>query len=155
MLHITNKNRTQNVFEGTDIGVGVDEYIKAQKKEKAPEADNAVFLIENEDVPFNTENEEFIKAVKKIKNSFFDTVYLYSDYYSAKKESDGNTKAVIEYLKGKKLKVFLVLDTSFDDKTVGEISKISDGIIMYQGHISTDKFNSLLLKTKKQSLSVQ
>lgn len=148
VLHITNKNRTQDVFEGTDIGVGVDEYIKAQKKEKAPEADNAVFLIENEDVPFNTENEEFIKAVKKIKSSFFDTVYLYSDYYSAKKESDGNTKAVIEYLKEKKLKVFLVLDTSFDDKTVGEISKISDGIIMYQGDISTDKFNSLLLKTK-------
>ena len=85
VLHITNKNRVQDVFEGTDIAVGVDEYIKAQQKEKAPDTANAVFLTENADVPFDIENEEFVKAVKKIKDSFFDTVYLYSDYYSAKK----------------------------------------------------------------------
>ena len=99
VLHITNKNKTQDVFEGTDIAVGVDEYIKTQKKEKAPDADNIIFLTENKDVPFDTENKEFQKAVKKIKESFFDTVYLVSDYYSAKKESNGDTKAVIEYLK--------------------------------------------------------
>ena len=148
VLHITNQNRTQDVFQGTDINVGVDEYIKTQKKEKAPEMNNAVFLRENTDVSFDTENEEFVKAVKKIKGSFFDTVYLYSDYYSAKKESDGNTKAVIEYLKAEKIKVYLVLDPSFDDKTVGEMSALCNGIIMYQGDMSTDKFNSLLLKTK-------
>lgn len=152
VLHITNKNRAQDVFEGTDIAVGVDEYIKTQKKEKAPEGDNAIFLRENEDVPFDAENEDFQKAVKKIKGSFFDTVYLVSDYYSSKKESDGNTKAVIEYLKNEKLKVYLVTDTSFDDKTVGEMSEICDGIIMNQGQMSTEGFNSLLLKTKANML---
>ena len=50
VLHITNKNKTQDVFEGTDIAVGVDEYIKTQKKEKAPDADNIIFLTENKDV---------------------------------------------------------------------------------------------------------
>ena len=148
VLHITNKNRTQDVFEGTDIAVGVDEYIKTQKKEKATDADNIIFLTENKDVPFDTENKEFQKAVKKIKESFFDTVYLVSDYYSAKKESDGDTKAVIEYLKAEKLKVFLVTDTSFDDKTIGEMSEICNGIIMNQGQIPTESFNSLLLRTK-------
>lgn len=152
VLHITNQNRTQDVFQGTDINVGVDEYIKNQKKEKAPDMNNAIFLRENEDAPFDTENDEFIKAVKKIKGSFFDTVYLYSNYYSEKKESDGNTKAVIEYLKNEKLKVYLVLEASFDDKTVGEMSALCNGIIMYQGDMSTDKFNSLLLKTKTNIL---
>lgn len=152
VLHITNQNRTQDVFQGTDINVGVDEYIKNQKKEKAPEMNNAIFLRENEDAPFDTENDEFIKAVKKIKGSFFDTVYLYSNYYSEKKESDGNTKAVIEYLKNEKLKVYLVLEASFDDKTVGEMSALCNGIIMYQGDMSTDKFNSLLLKAKTNIL---
>lgn len=151
-LHFTNKNRTADVFEGTDIGVNVDEYIKNQSKEKAEKMSNAVFLCENTDVPFNTQSEEFQKAVKDIKKSFFDTVFLYSDYYSEKKVSEGNTKAVIEYLKNEKLKVYLVLDTFFDDKIVGEMTKLTDGIIMNQGELSTEKFNSLLLKTKANML---
>lgn len=148
VLHITNQNRTQDVFQGTDINVGVDEYIKTQSKEKAAKMNNAVLLRENSDAVFDVENEEFINAVKKIKNSFFDTVFLYSDYYSEKKESDGNTKAVIEYLKNEKLKVYLILHKSFDDKTVGDFSALCDGIIMCQNEMSTEKFNSLLLKTK-------
>ena len=51
VLHITNKNRTQDVFEGTDICVGVDEYIKAQKKEKAPDGYFS-FLVEVTGLPY-------------------------------------------------------------------------------------------------------
>ena len=147
-LHITNKNRTADVFEGTDINLSVDEYIKNQSKVKAESMNNAVFLREEKDVPFDTQNEQFKKAVKEIKNSFFDTVYLYSDYYSGKKESGGNTKAVIEYLKNQKLRVYLVLHNETGEKLIGEMCGATDGIVMYQGEKSTDDFNSLLLKAK-------
>ena len=72
-LHITNKNRTEDVFSGTDITVSVDEYIKTQNTVKAASADNAVFLRENTDVPFDPENEDFQKAVKTVKNGIFNS----------------------------------------------------------------------------------
>lgn len=151
-LHITGKNRTEDVFSGTDITVSVDEYIKNQNKVKAVSADNAVFLKENTDVPFDIENEEFLKAVDFIKESLFNTVVLFSDYYSFGKESEGDTKGVIEHLRNEKLKVYLVLSEENADKFAGTMSESVNGIIVYQGEVTTEKFNSLLLKLKGEML---
>ena len=151
-LHITGKNRTEDVFSGTDITVSVDEYIKNQNKVKAASADNAVFLKENTDVPFDIENEEFLKAVDFIKESLFNTVVLFSDYYSFGKESEGDTKGVIEHLRNEKLKVYLVLSEENANKFAGTMSESVNGIIVYQGEATTEKFNSLLLKLKGEKL---
>lgn len=151
-LHITGKNRTEDVFSGTDITVSVDEYIKTQNKVKAASVSNAVFLKENTDVPFDTENEDFKKAAKTIKDSFFDTVILFSDYYSFGKDSDGDTAKVIEYLRDKKLKVYLVLSKENADKFAAAMSEKANGIMIYQGEETTEKFNSFLLKLKGDML---
>ncbi len=151
-LHISGKSRVEDVFDGTDITVSVDEYIKTQNKVKAASTNNAVFLKENTDVPFNAENEEFKKAVKTIKDSFFDTVILLSDYYSVGKDSDGDTVGVIEYLKGENLKVYLVLSKDNADKFAGTMSEKANGIMVYQGDETTEKFNSFLLNLKGNML---
>lgn len=151
-LHITSKNRTEDVFSGTDITISVDEYIKTQNKVKAASMNNAVFLKENTDVPFDTDNEDFKKAVKTIKNSFFNTVVLFSDYYSFGKDSDGDTTGVIEYLRGEKLKVYLVLSKDNATKFAGAMSEKANGIIVYQEKETTEKFNSFLLNLKAEML---
>ena len=151
-LHITNKNRTEDVFSGTDITVSVDEYIKTQNTVKAASADNAVFLRENTDVPFDPENEDFQKAVKTVKNGIFNTVILFSDYYSYGKDSDGDTVGVIEYLREKKLKVYLVMNRENAEKYAGGISEKANGVMVYQDSESTEKFNTFLLKLKADML---
>lgn len=151
-LHITNQNRTADVFEGTDIAVGVDEYIKNQNLVRAKDLSNAILLKENEDVPFDAENDEFRKAVKNIKGSFFDTVVLYSDFYSAGKESDGDTKAIIECLKNEKLKVYLIMNSETVSEYVDTMSELCDGIFVFQREESMEEFNSLLLRVKAEML---
>lgn len=150
-LHIANRNDAFEVFEGTDITENVDEYIKSQSKEKAPEMNDAVWLRETKDVPFDTEDEKFQKAVRDIKESYFDTVFLSSEYYSAKKDeslsTDGDSKGAIEYIKNQKLKVYLRIDSSHDVETVCEMAKICDGIIV-SGSDEIEKLNSKLLKIK-------
>ncbi len=152
VLHITNRNRVFDSFEGTDITGTVDEYIKSQKKEKAPEMSNAIWLCENYDVPFDAENEEFLKVADEIEKLYFDTVFLRSEFYSSPKNKNENPKSeiskVIEVLKKNKLKVYLQTDSSFDVAEFCEMAEYCDGFIISDSKNDMDKFNSKLLAVK-------
>lgn len=156
VLHITNRNDVFEAFKGTDITENVDEYIKSQSKEKAPEMRNGIWLKENYDVDFDTESEDFQNAVEKIKKLSFDTVFLDSEFYSSKREknekSETDVPDVITYLKNENLSVYLLMDSSFDIQTVCKMAKECSGIIISHSTNDIEQLNNVLMAIKTAAL---
>ena len=86
MVHLSNKNFVEDVFIGNDIEHGVDEYLLSQGYVKFPEKEKGVWLVENTDTDFDRDSEKLNKALTALEKSFFDTVFLRSEYFSAVNE---------------------------------------------------------------------
>ncbi len=153
MVHLSNKNFVEDVFIGNDIEHGVDEYLISQGYVKFPEKEKGVWLVENKDTDFGKDSEKLAKAVKAIGESFFDTVFIRSEYFSAVNEdlsfSDNIAKIenIFSLLKEQKKKVYLEMHTDFEERIFGEASSVCDGIVLRNDKkMSPEKFNFLLSK---------
>ncbi len=153
MVHLSNENFVEDVFIGTDIEDGVDEYLISQGYVKFPEKEKAVWLEENTDTDFSLDSEKLKKAVKTIGKSFFDTVFVRSEYFSAVNGelsfSDNLAKIsnLASLLKEEDKKVYLEMHTDFGEEVFSEAVSLCDGIILRNDKkMSPEKFNHLLSK---------
>lgn len=153
MVHLSNKNFVEDVFIGTGIEDGVDEYLISQGYVKFPEKERAVWLTENTDTDFEKDSEKLEKTLKSLEKTFFDTVFIRSEYFSAvSKEhslSDNLEKIsnLSSLLKEQNKKVYLEMHTDSEEKVFGEAVSFCDGIILRNDKkISSEKLNLLLSK---------
>ncbi|MBE6775962.1 MAG: N-acetylmuramoyl-L-alanine amidase [Ruminococcaceae bacterium] len=153
MVHLSNKNFVEDVFIGTDIQDGVDEYLISQGYLKFPEKEKAVWLTENTDTDFEKDSKSLAKTVKALKNSLFDTVFIRSEYFSSVNEelslSENLSKIsnLVSLLKEQEKKAYLEMHTDFDEKVFAEAVSVFDGIILRNDKkMSPEKFNMLLSK---------
>ncbi len=153
MVHLSNKNFVEDVFIGSGIEDGVDEYLISQGYEKAPEREKGIWLIEKTDTDFEKESENLNKAIESLGESFFDTVFIRSEYFSAAKseqdfeESLSRIKNIASLLKEKGKKVYLEMHTACAEDAFSEIALICDGIILRNDKkMSPERFNFLLSK---------
>lgn len=153
MVHLSNKNFVEDVFIGTDIGDGVDEYLISQGYLKFPEKEKAVWLVEGTDTDFGADSEKLTNAVKTLKNSLFDTVFIRSKYFSQAGEEGSYSDNLAEIsnlvslLREGDKKAFLEMHTDFSEKAFAEAAALCDGIILRNDKkMSPEKFNMLLSK---------
>ncbi len=156
MVHLSNKNFVEDVFIGTDIGDGVDEYLISQGYVKFPEKEKAVWLEENTDTDFAQDSEKLKKAVKTVGKSFFDTVFIRSEYFSevneelSFEENLAKISNLVSLLKEQDKKAYLEMHTDFGEKTFAEAVKLCDGIILRNDKkMSPERFNLLLSKAAR------
>lgn len=151
-MHFAGRQQLESVFEGTDINKDADEVLLSQGKEKAPSAKNALWLIEDADISFDSE-EKIKKAAKKIDKEAFTYVFL---QFKSLLDLDGKItddslkklKAVSEALKDEGFKVYCTIESSCNMSAVGEIMKYTNGIIVDAEALDVDKLNSTLIKIK-------
>ncbi len=157
MVHLSNKNFVEDVFIGSGIEDGVDEYLISQGYVKFPEKEKAVWLVENADTDFAKDSEKLEKAVRTLEKSVFDTVFVRSKYFSdAESElSYSESLSQFEYLstllKEQGKKVYLEMHTDSDEKAFREISALCDGIILRNDKkMSPERFNFFLSQAVRE-----
>ncbi len=156
MVHLSNKNFVEDVFIGTDIEDGVDEYLISQGYVKFPEKETGIWLVENTDTDFGIDSEKLNKALKTIEKSLFDTVFIRSEYFSAVNEELSYRDNISEIsnlaslLKEQGKKVYLEMHTDFEEDVFGGVSSLCDGIVLRNDKkMSPEKFNFLLSKAAR------
>ncbi len=155
MVHLSNKNFVEDVFIGSDIESGVDEYYISQGYVKFPEKDKAVWLVENTDTDFSEESEKLNKAIKTLEKSVFDTVFIRSEYFSSAEgelsDSLSEIKNLTSALQEQGKRVYLEMHTDSDGKAFSEVSSLCDGIILRNDKkMSPEKFNFLLSQAVRE-----
>ncbi len=157
MVHLSNKNFVEDVFIGSNVADGVDEYLISQGYLKFPEKEKAVWLVENTDTDFAPDSEKLDKAVTVIGKSDFDTVFIRSEYFSSAEselsfsDSLSEIENISGLLKDKGKRVFLEMHTDSDEKAFSEISSLCDGIILRNDKkMSPERFNFLLSQSVRE-----
>ncbi|MBR5437549.1 MAG: hypothetical protein IKV21_01395, partial [Clostridia bacterium] len=158
MVQLSNKNFVEDVFVGSNIDDGVDEYLISQGYEKFPEKEKGIWLIENKDTDFDKDSEKLTKVLEALEKSVFDSVYVRSEYFSASSpEGDYSRKlsqisALASALKQQGKKVYLEMHTDHSKKVFSDITALCDGIILRNdGKMSYEKFNHLLSSAVKKT----
>lgn len=153
MIHFSNKNFVEDVFLGSDIEDGVDEYLISQGYVKAPESEVGVWLTEYYDTDFTEESEELEKTLKELKKSVFGSVFIRSNYFSGKGENDGyneslkNLKNLSEKLKEQNKKMYLEMSLQLSEEAFTSVAPLCDAIILTDSeNLNAEKLNSKLLK---------
>ncbi len=119
----------QNVVEMSELLL--------EAKEKACEKENALWLIENYDTPFDVTSSGFISVINESQGYFFDTYYLRSGAFYKEKNSTYDyalktqkITSVINYIKNKGKKCALVFDSSFISSEFTELFLLCDRIVI-------------------------
>ncbi len=151
-MYFAGRQQIEDVFSGTDITQSADEALLNMGKEKAPEAHNALWLRENSDVSFGSE-EMLRKAADKIDKDAFTYVFLEFEELlgnEGKLNSDSLKKlqTASGILKEKGFKVYCQVPLECHISAVSEIMKHTDGMLVRCDNVSVDKLNSKLLKIK-------
>ncbi len=153
MIHFSNENFVEDVFLGSNIEENVDDYLISQGYVKAPEKSMGVWLIENYDTDFERDSEKLEEALTYIEESFFDTVFIRSEYFSKQSEETDysrslmNLKNVATVLKEKGRTVYIEVCLSFGNDIFTELSAFCDGFILVNDkNLSPEKLNSVLMK---------
>ena len=151
-MHFAGRKQIEDVFGNENMTQNADEALLNMGKEKAPEADNALWLYENEDVPFSDE-EAIKKIADKIDKDAFTYVFLSFNSLlgsDGKIASEALTKlsSVSGIFKGKGFKVYCKVPINCHLGAVNEIMKHTDGMIVDGEKTGVDKLNNKLLTIK-------
>lgn len=151
-VYFAGRPQVEDIFGSTDITQNPDEELLALGKEKAPDADNALWLYENSDVSFSDE-----KAIKKVADRIDKEAFSYV-FLSFKNllGSDGkiisealeNLQNISDILNRKGFKVYCKVPINCHLASVNEIMKCTDGMIVDGENVKVDKLNNKLLAIK-------
>lgn len=151
MVHLSNENFVEDVFVGSDIEDGVDDYLISQGYVKAPEKEIGVWLEENVDTDFEKDGGNLNKALDDIGKSLFDTVFIRSVFFSSSDseasldENLSKISNVSSCLKEKGKKIFIEMHMSLDEKAFEKVSALCDGIVLRNDKkMSPERFNYFL-----------
>ncbi len=157
MVHLSNKNFVEDVFIGSGIEDGVDEYLISQGYVNFPEKEKAVWLVENTDTDFGKDSEKLEKAVRTLEKSVFDIVFVRSEYFSSAESERSFSESLSEIenlsslIKEQGKKFYLEMHTDSDEKAFGEIPSLCDGIILRNDKkMSPERFNFLLSQAVRE-----
>lgn len=151
-LHFAGRRQIESVFEGTDIKENADELLLNKGKEKAPDAQNALWLKEDTDISFK--DEATIKKVgAKIDKEAFTYIFL-----EINKLLDGDGKITDDslnklemsskVLKSMGFKVYCAVPNEIAINSVSKIMERTSGIIVLGEGLNVDELNSTLIKIK-------
>ncbi len=151
-MHSAGKQQIEDVFDGMNITQSADEALLNMGKEKAPTADNALWLKENSDVLFS-DKEAFAEIAENIDKEAFGYVFLAFDTLLG---NDGKISAeelqklqtVSGILKEKGFSVYCKVPLGCHISAVSEIMKHTDGMIVDGENSGVDKLNNKLLTIK-------
>ncbi len=157
-MHFALRQQIEDVFDGADITENADEALLNMGKEKAPEAENALWLCEDSDITFADEK-KLQKAVDKIDKEAFTYVFLrFKGLLDSEGKLNGekliSLETLSEILRAKGFKVYVEADINCHISSVSEIMKHTDGIIISGTKaLSVDKLNNKLLKIKAATVT--
>lgn len=155
LIHFRDKFFLEQTFTGSTSDYNADELILNAEKEKAPKAENILWLTEDEDVVFDAENEATVKKAEEIGKDFYSGIILQSSTLAKK---DGNISAsdknrlrkIAELFKANGKKVYFSVDISFGESEITELCAFSDGVVLCGAqNITAEKLNPTLLKIKQ------
>ncbi len=156
-MYFAGREQIEDVFGNENTTQDADEVLLSMGKEKAPEADNALWIYENSDVSFSDE-----KAVRKVADRIDKEAFKYVFLsFEALLGSDGKitgeavTKldTVSDILKAKGVKVYCKVPVSCHLSSLSEIMKYTDGMIIDGEGIAAQKLNNKLLAIKAVCVS--
>ncbi len=151
-IYFAGREQVEDIFGNENITQNADEALLSMGKEKAPKADNALWLYENSDVSFSDED-AIKKASDKIDNEAFKYVFLSfgSLLGSDGKITDEATQklaAVGSILRAKGFKVYCKVPINCHLSSLSEIMKHTNGMIVDGENTKVEKLNNKLLAIK-------
>lgn len=145
--------RKDTVPAGPSItDTSAEEYLLMNTLEKAPEAQNLIFLTEGKDCSFVYGNEELKKAAKGITESLFDGVILKSTALSSTAtreltaEEAEKLKKVCEYFTSKDKTPFTYCTAYLSESGIKSLSAFSRGVVIDLEGVAENKKDSLINK---------
>lgn len=151
-MYFAGREQLEDVFNGHNITQSADEALLNMEKEKAPQADNAIWLTQDSDVSFSDE-EKLSSVIETIDSEAFSYVFLsFSELLDSSgrlnSESLKNLQKLSALLKEKGFKVYLKVPLDCHISAVSEIMKYTQGMIVDGSGADVDKLNNKLLKIK-------
>lgn len=153
MVHFSNENFVEDVFLGSNIEEGVDDYLISQGYVTPSEKSKGVWLTEGKDTSFDKGSESLSRTVKRLKKTVFDVVIVRSKYFAFDEKKAGyeksfdNLKNIASLLKEQNKKLYVEMDLSHDSSTFKSVASLCDGIVLKADKdMSVEKLNMKLMK---------
>lgn len=155
-----NKNEKE-VEEAAVNTVFKDEQLLMNGLEKAPSADNIIFLCESEDCSFKVGDESLVKAAKYILGDMYDGIVLKTDKLSSEKNKKVDSaeinklKTLCDYFSKKDKKVYIYTTASVEASSLSALSVLCDGLVIDIRTVVTEKAQELSEKLDAIKLKVK
>lgn len=141
------------------VSIDQEEYLLLNSLEKAPEAENVIFLEEEKDCSFVYGNVNLKKAAKEIREGFFDGVVLKSKALSQKstrqtsEEENEKIKRICDYFVSAKMKAYVYCTAYLSSDDIASFRSFAHGVVIDLFALGADKadtINNLLKKVRIQ-----
>lgn len=157
MFFLTERGEADDSFSK---GTEQEEYLLANTLEKAPAAQNLVFLQEGKDCSFVYGEETLKKAAKEIASGYFDGVIVRSKALSAKQttalsdEEAEKLRLICEYFIKAEKKTYIYCTAYLSAESMSEIFTFADGVtvdIRSLGAVNAQSINAKLKAVKSNT----
>lgn len=131
-----------------------EEYLLLNSLEKAPEAENLIFIDEGKDCSFVAGNTALKKAVKDVADSFFDGVIVKSTALSSKSTTEltdsekEKISSICKYFTEKSKRAYVYCSAYLSPEAFGDFSSFAHGVVIDLSDVDSSRADKLITRLK-------